>query len=133
MIINHNCCIQLVPLVIFIYDAWSHIHPNQSLLLAECSKKKTIFTSKLDLNLRKKLIKFYIWSMALYGAETWTLRAADQKYLENFEMWCWRKMEKLQRDKSRPPLHTRPAAPSPEKSTKTQEEKICWTDHVRNE
>ena len=37
------------------------------------------FTSKLDLNLRKKLVKCYIWSMALYGAETWTLRAADRK------------------------------------------------------
>jgi hypothetical protein len=24
------------------------------------------------LNLRKKLVKYYIWSMALYGAETWT-------------------------------------------------------------
>jgi len=41
------------------------------------SKKKSLFTSKLDLNLRKKLIKCYIWSMALYGVETWTLRAAD--------------------------------------------------------
>ena len=42
--------------------------------------------------------------MALYGAETWTLRAADQKYLESSEMWCWRRMEK-----------------------------IIWTDHARNE
>ena len=25
MIINHNCCIKLVPLVIFIYNARSHI------------------------------------------------------------------------------------------------------------
>jgi len=32
-------------------------------------------TSKLDLNLRKKLVKCYIWSIALYGAETWTLHA----------------------------------------------------------
>ena len=31
----------------------------------------------------------------LYGAETWTLRSADQKYLEGFEMWCWRRMEKI--------------------------------------
>ena len=37
---------------------------------AAFSKKKILFTSKLDLNLRKKLIKCYIWSMALYGAET---------------------------------------------------------------
>jgi len=35
---------------------------------------------------------------------SWTLRAADQKYLESFEMWCWRRMEK-----------------------------ISWTDHVGNE
>jgi len=53
---------------------------------AAFSKKKTLFTSKMGLNLRKKLIKCYIWSMALYGAETWTLPAADQKYLESFEM-----------------------------------------------
>ena len=37
---------------------------------AAFSKKNTLFTSKLDLNLRKKLIKYLIWSMALYGAET---------------------------------------------------------------
>ena len=37
---------------------------------AAFNKKKTLFTSKLDLNLRKKLVKCYIWSMALYGAET---------------------------------------------------------------
>jgi len=40
----------------------------------------------------------------LYGAETWSLRKLDRKYLESFEMWCWRRMEK-----------------------------INWTDRVRNE
>ena len=59
---------------------------------------------KLDLNLRKKLVKCYVWSVALYGAETWTLRATDQKRLESFEMWCRIRMEK-----------------------------ISWADHVRNE
>ena len=62
---------------------------------AAFNKNKTLFTSKLDLNLRKKLVKSYIWSMALYGAETWTLRAADKKYLESFEMSSWRRMEKI--------------------------------------
>jgi hypothetical protein len=49
-------------------------------------------------------VKCYIWSIALYGAETWTLQKVDQKYLGSFEMWCWRWIEKS-----------------------------SWTDHVRNE
>jgi Tfp pilus assembly major pilin PilA len=51
---------------------------------AAFNKKKNLFTSKLDLNLRKKLVNCYIWSIALYGAETWTLRKIDQTYLESF-------------------------------------------------
>jgi hypothetical protein len=68
------------------------------------NKKRALFTSTLNLELRKKLVKCYVWNVALYGAETWTLREVDQKHLESFEMWCWRRMEK-----------------------------ISWTDHVRNE
>ena len=45
---------------------------------AEFHRKRALFNSTLDLKLRKKLVKCYIWSVALYGAETRTLRAADQ-------------------------------------------------------
>jgi hypothetical protein len=47
----------------------------------------------MDLNLKKILVKCYIWSTALYGAETWTLRRVDQKYQASFPMWCWIRME----------------------------------------
>jgi len=57
-------------------------------------KKKTLFTSKLDLNLRKKLA-MNIWNIVLYGAEIWTLRKVDQNYLESFEMLCWGGMQKI--------------------------------------
>jgi hypothetical protein len=50
------------------------------------NKKKTLFTSILDLNLRKKQLECRIWGIALYGAGIWTLRKVDQKYLERFEM-----------------------------------------------
>jgi hypothetical protein len=53
---------------------------------AAFNKKRVLFTSKMDLELRRKLVKCYIWSRALYGAETSTLRAVDQKHLETFEM-----------------------------------------------
>jgi hypothetical protein len=59
------------------------------------NKKMALFASKTDLKLRKKLVKRYIWSIALYGAEIWKLRAVEQKNLERYKMWCWRRMEKI--------------------------------------
>lgn len=58
-------------------------------------KQRLLLTSKLDLEMKKKLVKCCIWSVALYGAETWTLRKKEQKYLESFEMWCWRRIEMI--------------------------------------
>jgi hypothetical protein len=71
---------------------------------AAFNKKKALFTRKLELYLRKKLTNCEIWSIASYGTETWKLRKVDHKYLDSFEVLCWRKMEK-----------------------------ISWIDHVRNE
>jgi hypothetical protein len=47
---------------------------------AAFNKKRALSTSTLEL----KLVKCYVWSIALYGAETWTLRSVDQKHLESF-------------------------------------------------
>jgi len=44
--------------------------------------KKAHFTSKLDLNLRKDLVDWYIWCIAWYSAETH--RKVDQKYPKYF-------------------------------------------------
>jgi len=77
---------------------------SQAMAKAAFNKKRALLTSTLDLKLRKKLVKCYICIIVLNGAETWTLRAVDQKHLVSFEMWCWKRMEK-----------------------------ISWTDHVRNE
>ena len=49
---------------------------------AAFNKKRALFTTTLFLKLRKKLVKCYILSIALYGAEMWTLRAVDQEHLK---------------------------------------------------
>jgi len=46
-------------------------------------------SSKVDLNLKKKLVKCYVWSLTLLGVETWTLGEVEHKYLESLQMWCW--------------------------------------------
>jgi hypothetical protein len=64
---------------------------------ATLNKKKALFTCKLNLNLGKKLVKCNIWSIAFYVDKTWTLQKVDRKYLESFDMRCWRRMEKIRR------------------------------------
>ena len=43
--------------------------------------------------IRMRPVKCYIWGTAVCGAEEWMLRKLDQKYLESFEMCCWRSGE----------------------------------------
>ena len=53
-------------------------------------------------------MKCHILIIAFYGAETFTLRKIDEKCMERFEMWCWRRMEKIDytnRVKSEEVLH----------------------------
>jgi hypothetical protein len=40
-------------------------------------------------------VKWCTWNIAVNGVENLTLRKADQKCLESFQTWCWRKMEKM--------------------------------------
>ena len=56
-------------------------------------RKISIFCGSLEKELKKRLVKCFVWSVALYGAETWTLRRNEQKRLASFEMWIWRSME----------------------------------------
>jgi hypothetical protein len=53
---------------------------------AAFNQNKALFTIKLDLNLNKNLDKYHIWSVAMCGDETWTVRKVDRKYLERSEM-----------------------------------------------
>ena len=59
------------------------------------NRKVSLLTSKLNIKLRKKLVRCYVWSIAFYGSETWTPRKFECKYLESFGIWCRRRMEKI--------------------------------------
>ena len=49
----------------------------------------------LSLHLKKRMVKAFVWSVALYGSETWTRQKEDIRRLEAFELWIWRRMMKV--------------------------------------
>ena len=43
----------------------------------------------------EKVRNTIVWSVALYGSETWILRKNERGILEAFEIWTWRNMENI--------------------------------------
>ena len=42
-------------------------------------RQREILRGKLNINLKKGIVKCLIWSVALYGAEAWTLLKKDEE------------------------------------------------------
>ena len=59
------------------------------------NNRRELLTKRMNKELKKRIIKTVVWSVALYGAETWTLRQSEKNRLEAFEMWTWRNMENI--------------------------------------
>ena len=59
------------------------------------SKRKELLTQKMSVDVKKQIVKTVVWSVPLYGAETWTLRKEDIRRLNALEMRLWRRMAKV--------------------------------------
>ena len=46
-------------------------------------------------NTKARLISALIFPIATYGCESWTLTKSDEKKINSFELWCWRRMLRI--------------------------------------
>jgi hypothetical protein len=66
------------------------------LVMTEAAFKNKSFHQQVELKYKEETGEVLLHlEHSSYGAETWTLRKVDQEYLESFEMWCWRGMDKI--------------------------------------
>ena len=38
------------------------------------------------------LVKAMVFSMVMYGCESWTMKKAEHRRTDAFELWCWRRL-----------------------------------------
>ena len=38
------------------------------------------------------LVKAMVFPVALYGCESWTVKKAERRRIDAFELWCWRRL-----------------------------------------
>ena len=53
----------------------------------------SIFKSR-DISLPTKvcLVKALVFSVVTYGCESWTVKEAERRRIDAFELWCWRRL-----------------------------------------
>ena len=53
----------------------------------------SIFKSR-DMTLPTKvyLVKAMVFPVAMYGCESWTIKKAECRRIDAFELWCWRRL-----------------------------------------
>ena len=47
-----------------------------------------------DITLPKKvcLVKAMVFPVIMYGCESWTIKKAEHRRIDAFELWCWRRL-----------------------------------------
>ena len=53
----------------------------------------SIFKSR-DITLLTKihLVKAMVFPVVMYGCESWTMKKAEHRRIDAFELWCWRRL-----------------------------------------
>ena len=39
------------------------------------------------------LVKAMVFPVVMYGCESWTIKKAERRRIDAFELWCWRRLE----------------------------------------
>ena len=57
------------------------------------SNPDSIFKSR-DITLPRKvrLVKAMVFPVVMYGCESWTVKKAEHRRIDDFELWCWRRL-----------------------------------------
>ena len=51
----------------------------------------SIFKSRdITLSTKVRLVKVVVFPVVMYGCESWTVKKAECRIIDTFELWCWR-------------------------------------------
>ena len=75
--------LQMVTAAMKLKDAYSFVMTNLD----------SIFKSRdITLPTKVRLVKTMVFPVVLYGCESWTVKKAEHRRIDAFELWCWRRL-----------------------------------------
>ena len=49
-------------------------------------------SSDITLPTKVCLVKTVVFPVVMYGCESWTIKKAEHRRIDGFELWCWRRL-----------------------------------------
>ena len=46
----------------------------------------------ITLSTKVRLVKAMVYSVVMYGCESWTIKKAEHQRIDAFDLWCWRRL-----------------------------------------
>jgi len=85
----------------------------------------------LSLEIKKRLLEAVVWPVAMYGCESWTLKAADRRRLAAFEMTAYRKISASARREHRTNMSVRVQVdPKRDLMREVRRQKLKYFGHI---
>ena len=69
---------------------WKHAYSSEGRLM---TKLHSILKSReLTLPSKVHLVKAMVFPVVIYGCESWTVKKAEHRRIDAFELWCWKRL-----------------------------------------
>ena len=61
----------------------------------------------ITLPTKVRLVKAMVFPVVMYGCESWTVKKAEHRRIDAFELWCWTRLESPLACKEIQPVHSK--------------------------
>ena len=69
-----------------------HLPKSNSLLPWKESYDQPDSIFDITLSTKVRLVKAMVFPVVMYGSESWTIKKAEHRRIDAFELWCWRRL-----------------------------------------
>ena len=96
----------------------------------------SIFKSRdIALPTKVRLVKAMAFPVVMYGCESWTVKKAERRRIDAFELWCWRRLLRVPLDcKEIQPVHSEGDQPWDffGRNDAEAEASVLWPPHAKS-
>ena len=77
------------------WSAYITQRATYGILSAMTNPDSTFKSRDITLPTKVRLVKAMVFPAVMYGCESWTVKKAERRRINAFELWCWRRLSRV--------------------------------------